>query len=71
MNYWCKKWILETIPEMEEFFSARQIQDRLHAKKSKTNYIENVSSIGMFLSKQKHLTTIEKTDGKKIYQRRK
>lgn len=62
---------METIPEMGEFFSAREIQDRLHAKKTKTNYIENASSIGAFLSKQKHLTTIENTDGKRIYKRRK
>lgn len=71
MNSWCKKWLLETIPEMGETFSAREIEDRLHSKKRKTDYIENTTSIGMFLSKQKHLTTIETTTGKNKYRRKK
>ena len=70
MNYWCKKWILETIPEMDEVFSAKQIGDRLHAKIGKTNFIENTSSIGMFLSTLDILTKIETPKGRNIYKRR-
>ena len=61
---------METIPEMDEVFSAKQIEDRLHAKMSKTNFIENTSSIGMFLSTLDILTKIETPKGRNIYKRR-
>ena len=56
MNSFCKNWINQEIPKMPDGFTASQMHSRLSNLGKNLKYLENTTSIGVYLKRHKALT---------------